>query len=126
MSMALKMALMSACSLGVLAVAGAQDKLSGETLFKSQCAACHSAVEGGAIRQGPSLYAVLGRQAGVAPAMQYSASFHQALDGKVWDEALLQTWLEDPQEVAAETIMMYKQSDPEKRQAIIDYLKTLH
>ena len=104
----------------------AAETLSGEQLFKSQCATCHSAAEGSPNRQGPNLYGVVGRPAGAAPGMAYSAAFRKVLDGKPWTEALLNKWLEDPQNVVPDTLMMYKQDDPEKRQAIINYLKTLH
>ena len=102
------------------------ETLSGEKLFKSQCATCHSAAEGSPNRQGPNLYGVFGRPAGAAPGMAYSAAFRKVLDGKPWTEALLNKWLEDPQNVVPDTLMMYKQDDPEKRLAIINYLKTLH
>ncbi|MGS0742612.1 c-type cytochrome [Glaciimonas sp. GG7] len=100
--------------------------LSGEKLFKMQCATCHSAAAGEPNRQGPNLYGVVGRHAGVAPGMVYSAGFTKALNGQVWTEALLNKWLEDPQVVAPETVMMYHQDDPEKRQLLVEYLKTLH
>ncbi|QRX81312.1 cytochrome c family protein [Glaciimonas sp. PAMC28666] len=104
----------------------AAETLSGEKLFKSQCATCHSAAEGSPNRQGPNLYGVVGRPAGAAPGMAYSAAFRKVLDGKPWTEALLNKWLEDPQNVVPDTLMMYHQDDQEKRQAIINYLKTLH
>ncbi|KAF3999992.1 c-type cytochrome [Glaciimonas immobilis] len=104
----------------------AAEPLSGEKLFKSQCAACHSAAEGSANRQGPNLWGVFGRGAGLVPGMAYSAAFRKQLDGKVWTEAMLNSWLEDPQNVVPDTLMMYRQDDAEKRLAIIAYLKTLH
>ena len=105
--------------------AQAEGLIDGEKLFKSQCAACHSAASGEPNRQGPNLFGVLGRSAGTAPQQIYSDGFKKALAGKKWTPALLDKWLEDPQEVAPDSIMMYKQSDPEKREALIGYLKTL-
>ena len=104
----------------------AEELLDGEKLFKSQCAACHSAVAGAPNGQGPNLFGVFGRGAGLAPQQVYSDGFKKALKHKKWTASLLDKWLEDPQEVAPDSIMMYKQSDPEKRAAIITYLKTLH
>lgn len=106
-------------------VVHAEGLLDGEKLFKSQCAACHSAAAGEPNRQGPNLYGVVGRVAGKAPLQVYSEGFNKALTGKTWTPALLDKWLEEPQELAPDSIMMYKQSDPEKREALITYLKTL-
>ncbi len=103
----------------------AEGLLDGEKLFKSQCAACHSAVAGEPNRQGPNLFGVSGRAAGRAPLQVYSDGFSKALAGKIWTPSLMDKWLEDPQEVAPDSIMMYKQSDAQKREALIAYLKTL-
>ena len=103
----------------------AQELLDGEKLFKSQCASCHSAAAGEPNRQGPNLHGIVGKKAGVVPQQVYSEGFVKALTGKVWTPALLDKWLEEPQDVAPDSIMMYKQSDAEKRAALIGYLKTL-
>jgi cytochrome c len=106
--------------------ASAQEKLGGDRLFRMQCATCHSSTAGEPNRQGPNLFGVVGRRAGTAPGMHYSDGFREALEGKAWNETMLDKWLEDPQQVAPDAVMLYRQDDPEKRQAIIDYLKTLH
>jgi cytochrome c len=36
----------------------------GAKLFKSKCAQCHTDNKGGATKQGPNLYGVIGREAG--------------------------------------------------------------
>ncbi|MBC7489131.1 MAG: hypothetical protein H7240_03115 [Glaciimonas sp.] len=69
---------------------------------------------------------MVGRIAGLAPSMAYSEPFKKALAGRVWTEALLNKWSEDPQNVAPDTVILYHQDDLEKRQAIIDFLKTLY
>ena len=51
--------------------------------------------------------------------------FKKALAKKNWTPELLDKWLEDPQNVAAGTYMMYQQPDASVRTAIIDYLKTV-
>ena len=46
--------------------------------------------------------------------------------GKVWDEATLDNFLTNPMSNVPGTRMSYMgQSDPAKRKAVIDYLKTL-
>ncbi len=109
----------------VLGQACAAEAQVGEKLFKMQCATCHSAVAGDANRQGPNLFGITSKPAGLVPGMVYSAAFKKVLDGQTWTDALLDKWLDDAQEMVPNTVMMYKQSDPEKRRAIIAYLNTL-
>jgi len=45
------------------------------------------------------------------------------LNGKNWTPELLDKWLENPQQVAKGTYMMYQQPDAGVRSAIIEYLK---
>ena len=88
-----------------------------------QCAACH-AVVAGQNGVGPSLAGVFGRKAGSLPDFTYSAAMKAS--GKVWDEATLDTFLTSPMAAVPGTHMSYMgQSDPAKRKAVIDYLKTL-
>ncbi len=47
----------------------------GATLFKQQCATCHTSNATDPVRQGPSLYKVVGRHAGQADGFKYSAGF---------------------------------------------------
>ncbi len=89
----------------------------------AQCMACH-AVEPGRNGVGPSLAGVFGRKAGSSPGFTYSAALKAS--GKVWDEATLDTFLTSPMTAVPGTHMTYMgQSDPAKRKALIDYLKTL-
>jgi hypothetical protein len=55
----------------------------------------------------------------------YSNEFKKGLAGKAWTAAQLDAWLEDPQNLAPGTYMMYKQSDAAVRNSIIDYLQTV-
>ena len=88
-----------------------------------QCAACH-AVVAGQHGVGPSLAGVFGRKAGSLPGFSYSAA--RKASGKVWDEATLDNFLISPMAAVPGTHMSYMgQSDPAKRKAVIDYLKTL-
>ena len=45
--------------------------------------------------------------------------------GWTWDEATLDPWMENAQGTHPGTIMNYRQRDPDKRKAILSYLKTL-
>ncbi len=99
------------------------DPAKGAALFTSNCAACHSAVNGGGDEQGPNLYDVYGRKAGSEKGFAYSAGFAKA--DFVWDDAHLDKWLTKPTSVISTTYMMYAQPDPQIRADIIAYLKSL-
>jgi cytochrome c len=96
----------------------------GPTLFKQQCATCHTTNASDPVRQGPSLFKIVGRPAGKAEAFKYSAGLASA--GFVWDEARLDAWLTNPQAVIPGAVMAYRQAKPETRAAIIAYLKELN
>jgi cytochrome c len=96
----------------------------GPTLFKQQCATCHTTNLSDPIRQGPSLFGILGRRAGAAEGFHYSAGFGKA--DFVWDDARLDAWITNPQAMLPGTVMAYRQARPEIRAAIIAYLKELH
>ena len=114
----------------VVTMAGAQMPLpaakppDGTTLFKQQCATCHTINPTEATRQGPSLFKVVGRPAGKADGFRYSAGFTEA--NFVWDDARLDAYLANPQAVVPGSIMAYRQSKAETRAAIIAYLKELN
>jgi len=96
----------------------------GPTLFKQQCATCHASNLTDPVRQGPSLFGIVGRRAGAAESFHYSAGF--AMADFVWDEARLDTWMTNPQEMLPGAVMAYRQPKPKIRAAIIAYLKELH
>jgi cytochrome c len=96
----------------------------GITLFKQQCATCHTTNLTDPIRQGPSLFKVVGRPAGKAEGFKYSANLAQA--DFTWDDARLDHWLTNPQDMIAGTTMAYRQAKAETRAAIIAYLKELN
>jgi len=108
-----------------LAVAAppAGDATRGAALFASNCAACHSAAQGGGDGQGPNLYMVYGRKAGSEPGFAYSSGFAAA--NFTWDSDHLDKWLTKPTGVISTTYMMYAQPDPQIRADIIAYLKSL-
>ena len=96
----------------------------GPTLFKQQCATCHTNNLTDPARQGPSLFGVIGRRAGSIDGFHYSAGFAKA--DFVWDDARLDTWITNPQVMIPGAVMAYRQAKPEVRAAIITYLKELH
>jgi cytochrome c len=95
----------------------------GATLFKQQCATCHTIDGTEPTRQGPPLSKILGRPAGKVDGFHYSPGLAKA--DFVWDEAKLDAWLTNPQSVIPDALMAYRQAKPETRAAIIAYLKGL-
>jgi cytochrome c len=93
----------------------------GATLFRNQCATCHTLNASDPQRQGPTLAGVWGRKAGSVPGFHYSAGFANA-DWN-WDEAHLDPYLANPQAVIPGAVMPYKQADAARRHAIIEFLK---
>jgi cytochrome c len=85
------------------ALADEGDPVAGERMFR-QCGACHQLGEG-QHRVGPSLHGVLGRQAGTAEGFRYSPDLVALGEvGVVWDEELLDEYLEDPVEFLKEML----------------------
>jgi cytochrome c len=66
----------------------------------------------------------VGRAAGQMTGFPYSNEFKKGMSDKTWSPELLDAWLEDPQNLAPGTYMMYKQGDAAIRKSIIDYLQT--
>jgi cytochrome c len=64
--------------------------------FNNHCRTCHVTREGDH-RLGPSLYGVVGREAGSAPGYGYSSAMADA--DLVWDEATLDRFVENPNAV---------------------------
>jgi cytochrome c len=96
----------------------------GATLFKQQCATCHSTNLTDPARQGPPLLKIVGRPAGKVDGFHYSAGFANA--DFVWDDARLDAFLANPQAMIPGAVMAYRQPKPETRAAIIAYLKELN
>jgi cytochrome c len=96
----------------------------GPTLFKQQCATCHTNNLADPVRQGPSLFGIVGRRAGSVDGFHYSAGFAKA--NFSWDDTRLDAWISNPQQMIPGTVMAYRQAKPEVRAAIVAYLKELH
>ena len=93
----------------------------GATLFKNQCATCHTLKSADPPRLGPTLDGVYGRKAGSVAAFHYSPGLAKA--GWTWDDSHLDAWLTNPQAVVPGAMMPYRQAKPAVRSAIIGYLK---
>jgi cytochrome c len=96
----------------------------GATLFKQQCATCHTTTASEPARQGPSLFKIVGQPAGKVDGFRYSAGFAQA--DFTWDDARLDAYLTNPQATIPGSVMAYRQPKAETRAAIIAYLKELN
>jgi cytochrome c len=96
----------------------------GAALFKQQCATCHTTNLSEPVRQGPPLSGIVGKPAGKVDGYHYSTGFAKA--DFVWDDARLDAWLTNPQEIIPGAVMAYRQPKPETRAAIIGYLKELN
>jgi cytochrome c len=113
----------------VVRMAGAQMTLpaakppDGATLFKQQCATCHTTNLSDPVRQGPPLVKIVGRPAGKLDGFHYSAGFAKA--DFVWDDARLDAYLANPQAMVPGSNMAYRQPKAETRAAIIAFLKEL-
>ncbi len=93
----------------------------GATLFRRQCATCHSLNASDPPRQGPHLAGVIGRKAGSVPGFKYSEGYLTA--GFDWDEERLDPYLTNPQAVIPGSIMAYRQANAGVRRSVIAYLK---
>lgn len=117
-------ALMSATSAFAQMALPTPKPMDAATLFKQQCATCHAITSSEPMRQGPPLDKVIGRHAGSVANFRYSPGFAKA--EFAWDDAKLDAWMTNPQDVIPGTVMAYRQAKPEVRAAIISYLKELN
>jgi cytochrome c len=90
--------------------------------YGNNCAACHS-LDAASSPVAPSLKGVAGRKIASLTDFDYSTAL-KAKTG-TWTDANLQAFIADPQTFAPGSDMPAGEPDPVKRQAIIDYLKTV-
>jgi cytochrome c len=80
----------------------------GADIFK-KCQACHQVGEGAKNRVGPQLNNIFGRTAGGLPGAKYSKSMIQAGEaGLVWNNETLNSFIENPKRLIAETRMSFR------------------
>jgi cytochrome c len=94
---------------------------SGEQLFTTKCAVCHTIAAGQPNRIGPNLHGLFDRLAGKAPGFHYTAGLAAATFR--WDDQRLDHWLTDPASVVPGTAMVLKTADARQRQDLIAYLR---
>jgi glucose/arabinose dehydrogenase/cytochrome c2 len=100
------------------------DANAGKTLFRAQCALCHSAQpgdNGGA--QGPNLNGVFGRPAASNSAFSYTQALHSA--HLTWDGATLDRFLASPTTVVPGSAMVIAVPDAADRQNLIAYFQAV-
>lgn len=109
---------------GVASAAGAAtaagDAVRGAQVYEARCSGCHSV---DADRVGPRHAGIVGRRAGSVAGFDYSP----ALRGSrlVWDAALLDRWLTDPEALLPGQRMGYRLGDAAERADVIAFLATL-
>ncbi len=102
----------------------AQSADAGQPVFKQACAVCHDTVAG-KNRIGPSLFGIVGREAGSVPNFHYSDGNRKS--GLMWSVATLDKYLINPHAMIPATTMSYAGvKDDQKRHDLIAYLATLH
>jgi cytochrome c len=91
---------------------------SGRAAFEKRCSGCHALDRD---KEGPRLAGVWGRKAGSVAGFPYSDAVKKS--AIVWNEALLDKWLTDPESVIPESDMAFRLSSAEDRASIIAFLK---
>ncbi len=96
------------------------DATKGKRLY-IQCQSCHTLIEGRNL-VGPSLYKIVGREAGTVEGFRYSDA--NANSGVVWTEDALFAFMEDPRGYMPGTRMIFPGvRKPQDRADIIAYLQ---
>jgi cytochrome c len=90
----------------------------GRAAFEKRCTGCHALDKE---KVGPRLAGVVGRKAGAISTYPYSDAVKKS--GVVWNEAVLDKWLADPETVIPDTDMTFRLTNRDERAAIIAFLK---
>lgn len=108
---------------GAVVIAGLTgDADNGQRVF-TQCRTCHQ-VQPGRNMVGPSLYGIIGREAGSVEGFRYSDA--NANSGIVWTEEVMYEYLENPAQYIPGTIMAFPGLRREQdRVDVIAYLKSI-
>jgi cytochrome c len=92
----------------------------GQQAYEARCGGCHSV---DADRIGPRHAGVIGRRAGSVPGFAYSDALRKS--GLVWDAALVERWLANPEALVPGQRMGYRLADAQVREDIVAYLTTV-
>ena len=92
----------------------------GKDLFERRCSGCHALDKD---KEGPRLRGVYGRVSGSVAPFHYSDALKAA--HITWNDATLDKWLTDPEQLVPDNDMAFHLAQAEERQAIIAYLKGL-
>src|SRR5690242_1741664 len=115
-------ALLASAVVSTSACAASAD--AGKTVFKQQCALCHTAEpgdNGGA--QGPDLTGVFGRKAGSLASFSYTPAMKNS--GLTWDAATLNRFLAAPTQVVPGSSMVVAVPGRAEREDLIAYLRSV-
>ncbi|MEL6336592.1 MAG: cytochrome c family protein [Pseudomonadota bacterium] len=119
-----RLAILGALALMVTASGAAQaaDAAAGEKVYRA-CRACH-VIDKEQNRVGPHLVGIVGRPVAAIEGFRYSNGMVEWGEGKVWDAATLDLYLENPRGVVKGTKMAYPGlKKAEDRANIIAYLE---
>ena len=101
------------------------DPVNGERVFRTNsCPACHGVRKEDTSMVGPSLFGIVGRQAGTSPSL-LGASENLKEYGVIWTAETLDEFLADPNAKLPGTPMTGILTDPQQRADVIAYLATL-
>jgi cytochrome c len=116
--------ILSALAFIATIAAARADTADPQMVFNNACRTCHSMKEGDN-RLGPSLAGVVGRKAGTLAGFNYSPSMQNS--GITWDEATLDTFIANPDQVVSGNAMkpFTGIADAGQRKEIIGFLKSI-
>jgi cytochrome c2 len=112
----------SASLIGMLTLtvhAGGPSPEAGREVFAKRCSGCHDPDSN---KEGPRLRGIVGRKAAVVD-FPYSTALRNS--GLVWDESLLDKWLENSRALVKDNDMEFHLSNRAERALVIAYLKSL-
>lgn len=96
----------------------------GEKVFKRYCMTCHIVTAKGPSRQGPTLFAIMGRHSGSVEGFRYSEANKKA--DITWEPEILEKYLAEPRKIVPGTSMAFAGvRKAEERADLIAYLATL-
>lgn len=94
------------------------DAVRGEALFEKRCTGCHGLTQN---KEGPQLQGVYGRTSGTVAGFAYSAALKKA--AVVWDDASLDKWLANTDELVPGNDMEFVVAKEQERRDLIRYFR---